>query len=142
MKKLVTVMAFGLCAASTVAALADAASVVNSRSSTSITNSVDSSTSSSIRNSVRSNNVVTNNSSINSNGSNSSIVANDGATVSNSTMTDVGGTSTQTNSIVGRTGSMCSAVVEGKRCDIQCRAPQVAQCGKAIDASEPSCLCQ
>ena len=141
MRNLVTVVAFGICAAGSAVALADAASVVNSRSSTSVTNSVDSSTSSSVRNSVRSNNSVITNNSVNSN-TNSSIVANDGATVSNSTTTDVGGTSTTTNSIVGRTGSMCSAIVEGKRCDIQCRAPQVAQCGKSADLSEPSCLCQ
>ena len=53
-----------------------------------------------------------------------------------------GGTGAVTNSIVGRTGSMCSDVVEGKRCEVACQAPQVAQCGKRVDPGAPSCLCQ
>ena len=53
-----------------------------------------------------------------------------------------GDTGVTTNSIVGRTGSMCSAVVEGKRCDIACQAPQMAQCGRGEVATEPSCVCK
>jgi hypothetical protein len=47
-----------------------------------------------------------------------------------------------TSSIIGRTGSMCSAVVEGTRCEISCQAPQVAQCGKGENAAQPSCICK
>jgi hypothetical protein len=70
-----------------------------------------------------------------------SITSNNSSSVSSSM--DVGGTSsTVTNSIVGRTGSLCSAEMSGKRCEVTCRAPQVAQCGKALEAAEPSCLCK
>ncbi len=55
---------------------------------------------------------------------------------------DAGGTGAITNSIVGRTGSMCSAVVEGKRCEVSCQTPQVAQCGKALETAEPACICK
>ena len=59
-------------------------------------------------------------------------------------MRSVGGddTGTVTNSMVGRTGSLCSAVVAGKRCEATCQAPQVALCGKSADAREPSCGCK
>jgi hypothetical protein len=36
---------------------------------------------------------------------------------------------------------MCSAELNGRRCDVQCRAPRVAQCGKAADRNEPACVC-
>jgi hypothetical protein len=47
-----------------------------------------------------------------------------------------------TRSLVGRTGSMCSAVYDGQRCEISCQAPQVAQCGKAANAGEAACYCK
>jgi hypothetical protein len=40
------------------------------------------------------------------------------------------------------TGSMCNTVVEGKRCEVTCQAPQVAQCGKGANTGEPSCICK
>ena len=46
------------------------------------------------------------------------------------------------NSIAGRTSSLCSAVIDDKRCEISCRAPQLAQCGKAPDTAEPACMCK
>lgn len=49
---------------------------------------------------------------------------------------------TVTNTIVGRTGSLCSAVLESKRCEITCQAPQLAQCGKGAVPGEPSCACR
>src|SRR5688500_846987 len=84
-----------------------------------------------------------------SNGTSSTIISRDGSTVSSSTSpgsagsvildnqssvtssvtTDSSGATT--NSMVGRTGSMCSAVHDGQRCEISCQAPQVAQCTKA-----------
>ena len=84
-----------------------------------------------------------------SNGTSSTIISRDGSTVSSSTSS--GGSagsvildnqSTVTSSMVGRTGSMCSAAYEGQRCEISCQAPQVAQCGKAENAPEPACLCK
>src|SRR5687768_8853686 len=82
---------------------------------------------------------VTVTNSISSNSSSSSITSNDSSSVTNSVNADTG---VSTSSIVGRTGSMCSAVVEGRRCEITCQAPQVAQCGKGVEAGEPSCACK
>src|SRR5688572_24405759 len=56
-----------------------------------------------------------------SNGSSSS------SSITSSVNADTG---VSTSSIIGMTGSMCSTVVEGKRCEVTCQAPQVAQCGK------------
>ena len=61
---------------------------------------------------------------------------------SSSSVTSSGNTSAVTHSVVGTTGSTCSTVVEGKRCEIACQAPQVAQCAKSADAGEPSCACK
>ena len=76
---------------------------------------------------------VTSSTRIESNSSSSS------SSVSSSTNSDTG---VSTNSIVGRTGSMCSTVVAGKRCEIACQAPQMAQCGKGEVETEPSCVCR
>jgi len=52
-------------------------------------------------------------------------------------------TTAKTKMVVARSArSMCSAELNGKRCEIQCRSPRVAQCGKDTDVSEPSCFCQ
>jgi hypothetical protein len=56
--------------------------------------------------------------------------------------TTIDGTGTTTSSIVGRTGSMCSAVNDGRRCEISCQAPQVAQCAKGGNAGQPACFCR
>lgn len=77
--------------------------------------------------------------SITSNSSSSSISSSNSSSVTNSVNADTG---VSTSSIVGTTGSMCSTVVEGKRCEVTCQAPQVAQCGKAGVAGEPSCVCR
>ncbi len=67
------------------------------------------------------------------------IESSNASSVTNSVNGDTGAI---TSSIIGRTGSMCSAVVAGKRCKVACQAPQLAQCGKGIDAGEPSCVCR
>lgn len=68
-----------------------------------------------------------------------SIESRSSSSVASSVNADTG---VSTSSIVGRTGSMCSAVVEGTRCEISCQAPQVAQCGKGESAAQPSCVCK
>jgi hypothetical protein len=60
--------------------------------------------------------------------------------VTNSVSTD--GRGAVTNSIVGRTGSMCSAVINAQRCEISCQAPEVAHCSQPAHAAEPLCLCK
>jgi hypothetical protein len=52
--------------------------------------------------------------------------------------TNVGSTTTM-NSSNGT--SSCSASNDGRRCEISCRSPQVAQCGKSANAAEPTCVC-
>ena len=52
------------------------------------------------------------------------------------------GTGATTNSMSGRSGSMCSTVHEGRRCEIWCDAPQVAQCGRPASAGQPACFCK
>ena len=70
-----------------------------------------------------------------------SVTSNNSSSVTSST--NIGGTtSAVTNSVVSRNGSMCSAELNGRRCEITCRAPKVAQCGKAVDVAEPACLCK
>jgi hypothetical protein len=32
--------------------------------------------------------------------------------------------------------------MNGKRCEVTCRAPQIAQCGKALETAEPACMCK
>lgn len=118
MKYLMTAVALGLAIAGGV----DAAGTVSSRTSSNVSSSVNSS------------------STVNSSSSVTSSTSN-GSTVSSSS--DVGGTnSVVTNQVVGNRGSLCTAEIDGKRCEVKCRLPRVAQCGKAADASGPSCLCQ
>jgi hypothetical protein len=38
--------------------------------------------------------------------------------------------------------SSCSSVVNGKRCEISCNTPLVAQCVKATEQAGPACFCQ
>lgn len=75
-----------------------------------------------------------------SSGNTGSIILDNQSSVTTSTIID--GTGTTTNSIVGRTGSMCSSVYEGRRCEISCQAPQVAQCGEDRYAALPVCFCK
>ncbi len=75
-----------------------------------------------------------------SSGNAGSVVLDNQSSVTSSVTTD--GTGAATSSIVGRTGSMCSAVYEGQRCEVSCQAPQVAHCGKAGNAPEPACFCK
>ena len=95
-----------------------------------------------------------------SNGTSSTIISRDGSTVSSNTSSGSAGSvildnqssvtssvttdsaGATTSSMVGRTGSMCSATYNSQRCEISCQAPQVAQCGKAESASEPACYCK
>ena len=75
---------------------------------------------------------------VSSNASGGSVILDNQSSVTSSVTTD--STGATTNSIVGSTGSMCSAVHEGQRCEISCEAPQTAQCAKA--AAGPTCFCR
>jgi hypothetical protein len=93
-----------------------------------------------------------------SNGTSSTIISRDGSTVSSTTSSGGAGsvildnqssvtssvttdsTGVTTNSITGRTGSMCSATHDGRRCEISCQAPQVAQCTEKPRG--PACFCR
>ena len=75
-----------------------------------------------------------------SSGSAGSVILDNQSSVTSSVTTDATGATTR--SMVGRTGSMCSTVYQGLRCEISCQAPQVAQCGKAENAAEPACFCR
>ena len=75
-----------------------------------------------------------------SSGNAGSVILDNQSSVTTSITTD--GTGNSTNSIVGRTGSMCSAVHKGQRCEISCQAPQVAQCAKNENAAGPACFCR
>ena len=75
-----------------------------------------------------------------SSGNPGSVMLDNQSSVTSSVTTD--STGNTTNSIVGRTGSMCSAVHKGQRCEISCQAPQVAQCAKDENAAGPACFCR
>ena len=75
--------------------------------------------------SARSSTSVT--SSVNSTSSNTSVTSS----------TNVGSTTTATNATTS-----CSADNDGKRCEVSCRSPQVAQCLKSVSAAEPRCVCK
>jgi hypothetical protein len=75
-----------------------------------------------------------------SSGNTGSVILDNQSSVTSSMTTD--STGTTTSSIVGSTGSMCSAVNEGQRCEISCRAPRVAQCAKGDISGEPACFCR
>ena len=69
-----------------------------------------------------------------------SVILDNQSSVTSSTTTD--STGNTSHSIAGRTGSMCSAVHKGQRCEISCQAPQVAQCTKDDNAPGPACVCR
>ena len=121
MRHLITAVALALCAsgAAFTSGVADAAGSIDSRTSVNVSNSVNSSQSTSVQSST--------------NSSNSSHI-----TSSN----DIGGTNMSTSSTVTDTGSTCSAEIDGKRCEISCRSPRVAQCGKSKKSAGPSCVCR
>ena len=96
-----------------------------------------------------------------SNGTSSTLISRDGSTVSSSTSsggsagsvildnqstvtssTTVDNTGMTSHSISGRTGSMCSTVHNGQRCEISCQAPQVAHCGTPAYAGGAACFCR
>jgi len=57
--------------------------------------------------------------------------------------TNVGSTTTATNSTnASNATSSCSADNDGKRCEVSCRSPQVAQCRKGAGAARPMCVCK
>ena len=130
MKHLVTLAALGLCTSVL------AQSVVSDGASSTII-SRDGSTVSSGTITSRDGSTVSSNT---SSGSAGSVILDNQSSVTSSVTTD--GTGATTSSIVGRTGSMCSAAYESQRCEISCQAPQVAQCGKAENAPEPACFCR
>ena len=80
-----------------------------------------------------------NGSSVSSGGAGSVILDNQSSVTSSVT---IDGTGTTSSSIVGRSGSMCSAVNDGQRCEISCQAPRVAQCAKSEYGGEPACYCR
>ena len=73
-------------------------------------------------------------------GNTGSVILDNQSSVTSSVIID--GTGTTTNSMVGRTGSMCSSGYGSQRCEISCQAPQVAQCGEDRTASAPACFCK
>lgn len=125
MRYLITAAALALCTS----VWAD--STVSSSVSSSVTNNVQSNVTSSVESTVGAGSAT---------GGAGSVILDNQSTVTSSV--DAGDTGAITSSIIGRTGSMCSAVYEGRRCEISCRAPEIAQCGKAPDAAEPACRCQ
>jgi len=76
----------------------------------------------------------------NTSGNAGSVILDNQSSVTSSVTVD--GMGATISSMVGRTGSTCSSVYEGQRCEISCEAPQLAQCGKARNAAEPACFCQ
>jgi len=71
--------------------------------------------------------------------SSSSVNSNTSSTVTSATSSGTGSTSvTQSTS---NDKSTCSAEVNGRRCEISCKAPRVAQCDKVATAAAPSCYC-
>lgn len=75
-----------------------------------------------------------------SSGNVGSVILDNQSSVTSSITVD--GAGSTTNSMVGRTGSMCSSVYEGQRCEISCQAPQVAHCGQDQNAAVPACFCR
>ena len=69
----------------------------------------------------------------------SSVQTQNSSSVTSSTQT--GGATSNTSSVVTGSDSSCSAELNGKRCDITCRAPQVAQCSNSASRAGPSCRC-
>ena len=129
-KYLVTLAALGLCTGVL------AQSVVSGGGSSTIT-SRDGSTVSAGPNGAS---VTSRNGNTVSSGGAGSVMLDNQSTVTSSITTD--STGTTTNSISGSTGSMCSAVNAGTRCEISCQAPQVAQCTKGEYAGAPACYCR
>lgn len=58
------------------------------------------------------------------------------------TSSNTGGTSTTISSTVNATDSTCSTSHNGKRCEVSCVSPQVAQCLKNERATAPTCVCK
>ena len=84
-------------------------------------------------------NTVNSRSSVNSS---SSVNANTSNTVTSSTNSGTGGTSSTTvTQSTSNDASTCSTEVNGRRCEISCKAPRVAHCDKSDSAAAPSCYC-
>ena len=116
MKYIAAILALGLgaCGQAGDVRTADAANTV----SQSVQSSVSSSNSSNVTSSVQSHNSSTVNSSSN-----------------------VGSTSSNISSTVNGNESSCSTELNGKRCEISCRAPKVARCSNKSTRAGPSCRC-
>ena len=56
--------------------------------------------------------------------------------------TNVGSTSSSTSSTSGTGLTSCQMENDGKRCEVSCSSPQVAQCRKSVTASTPTCVCK
>lgn len=70
------------------------------------------------------------------NASTSSNVSSSTNVTSSSTTSSTGSTSTGTGT------TSCSAELNSKRCEVSCRAPQVAQCRNTAASLEPTCVCR
>src|SRR5688572_10514824 len=122
MRYLLTVVALGLCACGSADDIvaAGATSSIDARSNTAATSSIDARSSTNVTSSV--------------NSSNSTSVT---------SSTNVGSTTSMTNSTTTSSGTTsCSADNDGKRCEVSCRSPQLAQCRKGANAAEPTCVCR
>ena len=127
-KYLVTLAALGLCTSVL------AQSVISGGGSSTIV-SRDGSTVSAGPNGAR---ITSGNGNTVSSGGAGSVILDNQSSVTSSTTID--STGTTSSSIMGSSGSMCSAVNENTRCEISCQAPQVAQCARGTAA--PICYCQ
>jgi len=143
MKRLLTLAALGLCTSVLAQSVTNhgTSSTIISRDGSTVSSgtitSRDGNTVSSGNISSRDGSTVSSNT---SQGHAGSVILDNQSSVTSSVTTD--STGATTSSMVGRTGSMCSATYQGQRCDISCQAPQAAQCGKAENASEPACYCK
>ena len=80
--------------------------------------------------SVNSSNSTSVNSSVNSSSS------------TNITSSNTGSTSSTISSTTNDSNSTCSTVHNGRRCEVSCVSPQVAQCLKNERATAPTCVCK
>jgi hypothetical protein len=71
-----------------------------------------------------------------SNASTSSNVSSSTNVTSSSTTSSTGSTSSGTGT------TSCSAELNSKRCEVSCRAPEVAQCRNTAASTEPTCVCR
>ena len=68
-----------------------------------------------------------------------SVQSNNSSSITSST--NAGSTSSNISSSVNNNESSCSTELNGKRCEISCQAPELAQCSNNDRKNGPSCRC-